>query len=79
MIDISVLEEGFAIMCTGMGVVFSFLVILIFSMHIMSTAVRNLNKLFPEAVPEQKVSKQKRHGKDDEEIAIAIAVAIRSM
>ena len=73
------LEQGFAIMLTGMGVVFTFLVILIISMSIMSKTVALLNKFFPEAVPEQKTSKPKRQGKDEEEIAIAIAVAIRSM
>ena len=76
---INVLEEGLAIMCTGMGVVFSFLIILIFSMIIMSAAVKSLNKLFPEVAPEQKSSKPKRQGKEEEEIAIAVAVAVRSM
>ena len=74
-----VIEEGLVIMLTGMGVVFSFLVILIFSMHIMSGVVKVLNKFFPEAVAEQKSSKPKRQGKEEEEIAIAIAVAVRSM
>lgn len=74
-----VIEEGLTIMLTGMGVVFSFLIILIMAMHVMSGAVKILNKFFPEAEPEQKVSKPKRQGKDDEEIAIAIAIAVRSM
>ena len=74
-----VLAEGTVIMLTGMGVVFGFLIILIFSMLIMANIMKVLNKLFPEAVPEQKVSKPKRLGKDEEEIAIAIAVAVRSM
>ena len=73
------LEEGLVIMLTGMGVVFSFLIILIFAMLIMANIMKLLNKLFPEAVPEQKTSKPKRLGKDEEEIAIAIAVAVRSM
>ena len=76
---ISVLDEGLVIMLTGMGVVFSFLIILIFSMLIMANVVKLLNKIFPEAVPEQKNAKPKRQGKDEEEIAIAIAVAVRSM
>ena len=48
-------------------------------MLIMANVMKVLNKLFPEAVPEQKAPKQKRQGKDEEEIAIAIAVAVRSM
>ncbi|MBQ7450632.1 OadG family protein [bacterium] len=75
-----ILEEGLVIMCTGMGVVFSFLIILIFSMLIMANIMKFLNKLFPEAVPEQsKSSKPKRLGKDEEEIAIAIALATRGI
>ena len=74
-----VLDEGLAIMFTGMGVVFSFLIILIFSMLIMANIIKGLNKFFPEAVPEQKTTKVKRPGKDEEEIAIAIAVAKRCM
>ena len=77
--NFAALEEGFVIMLTGMGVVFSFLVILIFAMHIMAAVIGALNKIFPEAVPEQKSSRPKRQGKDEEEIAIAIAVAVRSM
>ena len=76
---ISVLDEGLVIMLTGMGVVFSFLVILIFSMLIMANVMKLLNRIFPEVEPEQKAAKPKRQGKDEEEIAIAIAVAVRSM
>ena len=75
----SVLEEGTVIMFTGMGVVFSFLIILIFSMLIMATVMKVLNKIFPEVAPEQKAVKQKRLGKDEEEVAIAIALAARGI
>ena len=76
---ISVLDEGLVIMLTGMGVVFGFLIILIFSMLIMANVIKVINKVFPEVVPEQKAAKPKRQGKDEEEIAIAIAVALRCM
>ena len=76
---LQVLEEGFAIMLTGMGVVFSFLIILIFAMLIMANIIKMLNKFFPEAVPEQKNTKPKRPGKEEEEIAVAIAVAARGI
>lgn len=75
----TVLEEGIVIMLTGMGVVFSFLIILIFSMFIMAFIMKVLNKIFPEVVPEQKTVKQKRLGKEEEEIAIAIALASRGI
>ena len=74
-----VLEEGIVIMLTGMGVVFTFLIVLIFSMLIMANIMKVLNKLFPEVVTEQKISKQKRPGKEEEEIAIAIALAARGI
>lgn len=73
------LEEGFVIMLTGMGVVFSFLITLIIVMIIMAKVIKILNKFCPEVVPEQKTAKQKRPGKDEEEIAIAIALAIRGV
>ena len=75
----AVIDEGLVIMLTGMGVVFSFLIILIFAMTIMSATIKVLNKFFPEAAAEQKVSKPKRQGKDEEEIAIAIALATRGI
>lgn len=73
------IEQGLTVMFIGMGGVFTFLVILVITMHIMAKVMAFLNKLFPEVLPEQKVIKQKRQGKDDEEIAIAIAVAVRNM
>ena len=76
---LQVLEEGLGIMLTGMGVVFSFLIVLIFSMLIMANVMKVLNKLFPEAEPEQKAAKPKRVGKEEEEIAVAIAIAARGI
>lgn len=44
------LEQGVALMGIGMGFVFAFLCILVFSMGGMSKAVQALNKIFPEEV-----------------------------
>ena len=66
--------EGLSIMAIGMGVVFSFLIITIFSMTIMSKVVRYLNTIFPEAVAQ--TAGVKKNLSDDAEIAIAIAVAM---
>ena len=76
---LQVLEEGLGIMLTGMGVVFSFLIVLIFSMLIMANVMKILNKLFPEVEPEQKTTKPKRVGKEEEEIAVAIAIVARGI
>ena len=66
------MEQGFTLMAMGMGTVFSFLVILIFTMLITHKCLLIVNKFFPEAVPEVAVPK-KNTTSNDEEIAIALA------
>ena len=66
--------DGLSVMAIGMGVVFSFLIITIFSMTIMSKVVRYLNTIFPEAVVQ--TAGVKKNLSDDAEIAVAIAVAM---
>ena len=70
------LSTGLTIMLVGMGVVFAFLVIMIFVMQISTKVISVLNKLFPEVVPEVKTNKKKQKQNDDSEIALAIACAI---
>ena len=65
--------EGGITMIVGMGIVFSFLVILVFAMHIMTKCVQFINKICPEAVEAPKNAKKATS--DDSEIAAAIAVA----
>ena len=69
------LNEGCILMATGMGTVFSFLVILWFAVSCMSKVVIYLNTLFPEAV--KTVATPVRAANNDVEIAIAIAAAKR--
>ena len=64
--------EGLSIMAIGMGVVFSFLVLTIFSMIVMSKVVGYLNTIFPETTIQTGTSKK---SSNDAEIAVAIAVA----
>lgn len=66
--------QGGVTMVVGMGIVFSFLVILVFSMHIMSNVVAWLNKVCP--LPVKEVKQTKKASTDDSEIAVAIAVAM---
>ena len=66
--------QGGTTMAVGMGIVFSFLVILVFSMLIMSNVVAWLNKVCPLPVVEAK--QVKKATTDDSEIAVAIAVAM---
>lgn len=67
--------EGLAIMLIGVGVVFTFIVLTIFSMIIMSKVVMYLNKIFPEAVT-QTANVSKSAVSDDSQIAVAIAMAM---
>lgn len=76
---LSKLNDGFTIMVIGMGVVFAFLIIMVFALQFMSKIVEILNKYFPEAIPETIQTKSKRAGKDDEIIAVAIAAALKKM
>ncbi len=68
------LNEGLALMATGMGTVFSFLVILWFSVSIMGKVVLYLNKIFPEEVTNKPVLVN-TDSNNDVEIAVAIAAA----
>lgn len=69
------LEQGMILLGIGMGVVFSFLCILVFSMNGMSMVVRLLNKLFPEEVVVVEKKGARKNVAEDEAIAVAIAVA----
>lgn len=67
------LNEGIALMLTGMGTVFSFLVILWFAVSYMGKIVIKLNEIFPEQV--ETVKKSVQAASSDTEIAIAVAAA----
>ena len=66
--------EGLGIMSIGVGVVFSFIILTVFAMSIMSKVVMYLNKIFPEAG--QQVAAVKKAVIDDSAIAVAIAAAL---
>lgn len=68
--------EGGTTMAVGMGIVFSFLVILVFAIMIMAKVVAFINKICPLPVVEAKAPKVKSN--DEAEIALAIAIASAS-
>ena len=70
------LLQGLTAMGIGMGVVLSFLIILIASMCVMSKVVGYLNKIFPEASVAPAKSKSVTNVKEDEAIAVAIATVM---
>lgn len=69
------LEEGLILLAIGMGVVFSFLCILVLSMKGMSAVIKWLNKLFPEEFEVVEKKCTRKNIAEDESIAVAIAVA----
>jgi len=73
--SIQLLTQGLGLMGIGMGFVFSFLIIMIFSMGGMAKAISALNKIFPEDVKVVEKPGKRANVSEDEAIAIAIAVA----
>ena len=78
MLNPEVWVTGGTTMAVGMGIVFSFLVVLVFAMLIMSNVVTWLNKVCPVVVAEVKQTK-KAVKNDDSAIAIAIAAAMNAL
>ena len=75
MLDASLWATGLTTMVVGMGIVFSFLVIMVFAINIMVKCVEVVNKLCPLPVEVEKTTKKSAKS-DDSEVAIAIAVAM---
>ena len=73
-IETQIINEGLGAMLTGMGTVFSFLIILWIAVSVMGLIVGKLNEIFPEPVAMAAKSAVKK-ASDDTEIAIAIAAA----
>lgn len=69
------LKEGLVLLAIGMGVVFSFLFIMVLAMNAMSIFIRWLNKFFPEEIEVVEKKGSKKNISEDEAIAVAIAVA----
>ena len=66
------LENGLIVTVVGMGVVFIFLTIQVFAMHLCAKIISVVNKFFPEQTAEE-TTKKKTPSSTDEEIAVAIA------
>ncbi len=73
--NISLLQDGTAIMCLGMGFVFTFLAIMVITMNIMSYVIKKINILFPEEIHSAVTYSQKNKATADSDIALAIALA----
>ena len=70
------LSTALTVTFIGMAVVLAFLVLMIFAMDITSGLILNvLNKYFPEEVKDEKTKTKKKPTSNDDEIALAIALA----
>ena len=70
------LMDGLIIMVIGMGVVFLFLLILVFSMNGLYKFMLWFNKFMPEPIDEPKTKKiRNNNNNDDDETLVAIAIA----
>ena len=67
--------EGLMLMLYGMGIVFTFLVVMIFVVNAMSAIVQQYNKKHPEKTDAPAKKPAAKAVSDDTEIAIAIAMA----
>ena len=67
------LGKGLELMIMGMGMVFSFLIILLVVMKVLAAAVRVLNKYFPEPVAKVQTVTQISDDKIKKILAIALA------
>jgi sodium pump decarboxylase gamma subunit len=67
--------QSLILMATGMGAVFSFLVILIVVMTLMAKVTPKLSFMLPD--PEPPAPKKPAAAADDEAVAVAIAVAMK--
>ena len=76
--DIELFKTGCLIMIVGMGVVFVFLCIMVYAMHLTTKILAIINKFMPEEVEEDKYSTKKKLALKDntEEIAVAIACVL---
>ena len=69
------LGQGLVLMFSGMGIVYLFLVVLIFTAKIASAFVSRFDHILPQEAP-KKAAKPAAASNDDANIALAIAVAL---
>jgi len=70
----AVLGQGLVLMLAGMGIVYAFLVVLIFVAKAASAVVVRFDGILPQEAPKKKVAP--KASSDDADVALAIAVAL---
>ena len=69
-----VLGQGLVLMLAGMGIVFIFLAVLIVTTSVSMKGIGRFDHILPQDAPKKKPAPKSN---DDENIALAIAVALR--
>ncbi len=69
-----IIAQGLVLMIAGMGIVFAFLVILILTTLVSMKGIARFDRILPQDAPKKKPAAASN---DDENIALAIAVALR--
>jgi sodium pump decarboxylase gamma subunit len=69
-----ILLQGLVLMLAGMGIVFLFLAVLIITTNISMKGIGRFDHILPQDAPKKKPAPASN---DDENIALAIAVALR--
>ena len=70
----AIIGQGLVLMLAGMGIVFAFLIVLIFTAKITCGFVAKFDHILPQDAPKKKAPKAA--ASDDADIALAIAVAL---
>ena len=70
------LGQGLVLMLAGMGIVYLFLITLIFTTKVSSSFVARFDSILPQDAPKNKKAPKAAVANDDENIALAIAVAM---
>jgi len=70
----AVLGQGLVLMLAGMGIVYAFLVVLIFVAKAASAFVVRFDGILPQEAPKKKAAP--KASSDDADVALAIAVAL---
>jgi len=73
-----VLGQGLVLMLSGMGIVYIFLSILIVVTKFSMEGIGHFDSILPQDAPKKKPAAAKAAGSDDENIALAIAVALNN-
>ena len=70
--------QGLVLMLAGMGIVYLFLGTLIVVTKVSMKAIGNFDHILPQDAPKKKPAAARAAGSDDENIALAIAVALNN-